>query len=84
MKIQHLHHLVAAVALLALAACGGGGSGKDDSTTPPVVTPPVVTLDAFFKAVLGAIGMAPEDQEPADIAAVAVTAPDNTEPEKVE
>lgn len=68
---------------LALAACGGG-SGGTLPATPPVVAPPSVTLDAFFKAVQGAIGMATDDKEPADIAAVAVTEPDNTEPEKVD
>ncbi len=76
------HRILCAAALLALAACNGGSS--HDAATPPVVTPPAPMLDAFFKAVQGAIGMAPDDKEPADIAAIAVTEPDNTEPEKVE
>jgi len=70
---------MSAVILLALAACGGSGSAPP--ATPPVVTPPVVTLDAFFKTVQGAVGMAPDNTEPADIATVAVTGPDDTEPE---
>lgn len=75
---------MATVVLLALAGCGSDSGSAPPVVTPPVVTPPVVTLDAFFKAVLGAIGMAPEDTEPADIAAVAVTAPEDTEPEKTD
>jgi hypothetical protein len=75
-------HLTGFCLLLALAACGGGSGNT--AATPPVVAPPVVTLDAFFKAVQGAIGMAPDDREPVDIGAVAVTARDDTEPEKVD
>jgi hypothetical protein len=75
--------LIAASIALALAACGGG-SGGTMPATPPVVAPPAVTLDAFFKTVQGAIGIAPDDKEPADIGAVAVTEPDTAEPEKVD
>ena len=78
------HRILCAATLLALAACNGGGSSHDPATPPPVVAPPAPMLDAFFKAVQGAIGMAPDDKEPADIAAIAVTEPDNTEPEKVD
>ena len=80
--MKTIRYCIAASLLLALTACGSGGSDAPP-VTPPVVTPPVPMLDAFFKAVQAVIGIAP-DTEPSDIAAVAVTEPDNTEPDKVE
>jgi ABC-type uncharacterized transport system auxiliary subunit len=79
--MKRLRFVALCAALLALlSACGGHHHRPATQQPPPVVTP----MDAFFKAVLAVIGMSSDTAEPADITATAVTAPDNTEPEKVE
>jgi len=69
------------IALLVLSACGGSTHYEDHTpvtTTPP---PPVVTLDAFYTAVLAIIGDGSETStEPMAIDSVVATAPEDTEP----
>jgi len=68
------------VALLVLSACGGSTSYEDRTpVTPP--PPPVVTLDAFYTAVLAFIGDGSESSaEPMATDTVVATAPEDTEP----
>jgi hypothetical protein len=70
-------------ALVALSACGGSDHGGPPATTPPVVTPPATMVDAFYAAVLALLGDSSDSKEPVAIDPVAVTTPDNTEPEAV-
>ncbi len=69
------------IALVALSACGG--SSSPPATTPPIVTPPVTMADAFFSAVSAFLGDSSDSKEPVAVDSVAVTTPDNTEPEAV-
>ena len=76
-----------------LAACGGNSSYKtpDPVCVSPqvlkagvcVTEPPVSMVDAFTKYVSGLLASLFDDKEPIAIADVAVTLPDNTEPEAV-
>lgn len=76
--------LICIAALALLGACHSDGDGGGGHATPPDSNPPASTLDAFFTAVQGFIGMAPEDTEPAAIDGVAVTSPEDKEPDKVD
>jgi hypothetical protein len=71
------------IALVALSACGGGSNNSQPATTTPIATPPVTMADAFFAAVLSLLGDSGDNKEPAAVDGVAVTTPDNTEPEAV-
>jgi hypothetical protein len=69
------------IALVALTACGGSSNHTPAVTMPPEVTPPPMTLvDAFVTAVLALIGDSSDTKEPVSIDAIAVTAPEDSEP----
>ena len=69
------------IALLVLSACGGSTHYEDHTPVTPPVTPPVVTLDAFYSAVLAIIGDGSETfTEPVATDSIVATAPDDTEP----
>lgn len=70
------------IALLVLSACGGSTSYEDHTpVTPPPPPPPLVTLDAFYSAVLAFIGDGSESSaEPMATDTVVATAPEDTEP----
>ena len=84
--------LIATTALL--AACGGHSNYKamDPVCVAPqvlkagacVIDPPVSMMDAFTKYVSGFLANLFDDREPIAITDVAVTTPDNTEPEVVQ
>jgi hypothetical protein len=60
-----------------LTACGGGGGAK---TFPPSTPQP--GIDAFFAAVSGIVSSSTEEGSPNDpVDAIAVTTPEDTEPE---
>jgi hypothetical protein len=78
--------LLFAVALVAtLAACHHHGDDDNTTSTPPVAEtptpPPPSTIDAFFSYVSQVVANLTETDEPASTDGVAVTAPDNTEPQ---
>lgn len=76
--------LTAALAL-ALSACGGSSHTESSPPQPPTSpAPPVSMVDAFFAAVRSLIASSPDDTEPVAIDAVAVTIPENSEPEPVQ
>ena len=68
--------------VLALSACGGSSS---DRTEVVVVKDPdpVKMIDTFTKFVMNLLVSAPDNQESVAVNDVAVTSPDNTEPELV-
>ncbi|MQA38261.1 hypothetical protein [Rugamonas aquatica] len=69
------------IALLVLSACGGSTSYDDHTPVTPTPPPPVVTLDAFYTAVLAFIGDGSESSaEPMATDTVVATAPEDTEP----
>lgn len=77
----------ASAAALSLAACSSGddapfpGSAPPPTPTPPVVvTPPAPAVDAFFTRVNNVVGAQPDDAEAADVATVALTEPEDSEP----
>lgn len=74
MKKSELSAIALAVfAAAGLAACGGGGETK-------IFPAPVI--DSFFAAVSGIVSTTSEDGSPKDpIDAIAVTAPEDKEPE---
>jgi hypothetical protein len=68
--------------VLALSACGGSSSYRNDVVV--VKDPePVKMIDAFTKFVMNLLGSAPDNQESVAVNDVALTSPDNTEPELV-
>ncbi|MES2161504.1 MAG: hypothetical protein V4476_10145 [Pseudomonadota bacterium] len=69
------------IALLVLSACGGSTHYEDHTPVTPPPPPPVVTLDAFYTAVLAIIGDGSETStEPMATDSVVATAPEDTEP----
>lgn len=73
-----------AVALL-LAACSSGsddfpGQAPAPAPAPPAATPPVAAADAFFTRVNGIAASQPDDTEAIDLAAIAITEPEDSEP----
>lgn len=56
-----------------LAGCGGGGGGGTD----------VGTADSFIAAVQQIIATSPDNAEPADVEAVAVTTSETAEPSNI-
>ena len=90
--LKHQWLLIIATTAL-LAACGGHSSYKtpDPVCVAPqvlkagvcVTEPPVSMVDAFTKYVSDLLANLFEDREPIAITDVAVTTPDNTEPEVV-
>ena len=69
------------IALLVLSACGGSTHYEDHTPVTPPPPPPVVTLDAFYTAVLAIIGDGSETStEPVATDSIVATAPDDTEP----
>ena len=75
-----------------LAACGSGEKyvpqvvPTPSTPTPPTVpvTPPAPVIDSFFSFVLARVAALLDGDEPVAIDAVAVTTPENTEPEAVQ
>ncbi len=69
------------IALLVLSACGGSTHYEDHTPVTPPPPPPVVTLDAFYTAVLAIIGDGSVTSgEPMATDSVVATAPEDTEP----
>lgn len=69
------------IALLVLSACGGSTHYEDHTPVTPPAPPPVVTLDAFYSAVLAFIGDGSETStEPVATDSIVATAPEDTEP----
>ena len=69
------------IALLVLSACGGSTHYEDHTPVTPPPPPPVVTLDAFYTAVLAIIGDGSETStEPMATDSIVATAPEDTEP----
>ncbi|RFP12875.1 MULTISPECIES: hypothetical protein [unclassified Duganella] len=69
------------IALLVLSACGGSTHYEDHTPVTPPPPPPVVTLDAFYTAVLAIIGDGSEtSSEPIATDSIVATAPEDTEP----
>ena len=69
-----------AVAVARTACGGGGGGGPDPVVLQPEPPAPVPLVDAFFTRVSAFVAGASETDDPADIAAVVMTAPEDTEP----
>lgn len=81
-KLQHTLRGACAMGLVALALAGCGDSDNDGRRPPPAPEPPPVSaIDAFFAFVESRIASLSESDEPVSIDSVAVTAPENTEPE---
>jgi hypothetical protein len=77
---------VAALAVAAtLASCGHSDDDHGGDMKPPPVTetpaPPVSTTDAFITYVMQLVSTQDETSEPGSVDGVAVTAPENTEPQ---
>ena len=91
-ELTHKWLLLIATTVL-LAACGGHSSYKTPDlvcVAPQVLKagvcvtePPVSVVDAFTKYVGNLLASLFDDKEPILVADVAVTTPDNTEPEAV-
>jgi hypothetical protein len=75
--------LIAALAL-ALSACGGSSRFESPPLQAGPPAPPVSMIDAFFAAVRSLVASSPDDTEPVSIDAVAVTAPEDSEPAPVQ
>ena len=72
---------------LLLTACGDNHDHSEPPAPTPTPTPtptPVPVVDSFFAYVSALVASTLDSGEPVDIDAVAVTAPDNTEPEAVQ
>jgi hypothetical protein len=67
--------------VLALSACGGSSSYRNDVVVKD--PEPVKMIDAFTKFVMNLLVSAPDNQESVAVNDVALTSPDNTEPEVV-
>ena len=82
-KLQHTLRGAWAMGLVTLALAGCGGSDNDGHrpTPPTPAPPPVSAVDAFFAFVESRIASLSESDEPVAIDSVAVTAPENTEPD---
>jgi Tfp pilus assembly protein PilP len=84
MKKSQARALAALAVALALAACHhNDDDDRNGTTTPPVAEtpPPVSTVDAFFSYVMQLVSTQDETSEPGSVEGVAVTAPENTEPQ---
>jgi len=83
------HRAFAAIAVLALASLIAACHSHDEddhSQAPPVAgtpNPPPATTDSFVTYVTQVVATADESSEPASIDGVAVTTPDETEPQPV-
>ncbi len=66
--------------VLALSACGGSSSYRNDVV---VKEPEPKMIDAFTKFVMNLLVSSPDNQESVAVNDVALTSPDNTEPEIV-
>ena len=83
-RLQHTLRGAFAMALVAAALAGCGGSDNNPHpppSAPAPAPPPVSAIDAFFAFVQSKIGSLSDTDEPVAIDSVAVTAPENTEPE---
>jgi hypothetical protein len=78
----HLKRTVRLAALLGAGLVAGcGGSGGNSGMPVVSATPPAPAMvDAFYSLVVGQVSTTSEDQEPVAIEALAVTAPEDTEP----
>jgi hypothetical protein len=84
MKKAHARALVALAVAAALAACHhNDDDDRNDMKPPPVAEtpPPVSTVDAFVTYVMQLVSTQDETSEPGSVDGVAVTAPENTEPQ---
>jgi hypothetical protein len=65
-----------------LAACGHGDDNHDNGNMPPVATtPPPPAPDVFFAYVSSLVASASDTTEPVATDNVAVTVPEDTEPQ---
>ena len=80
----------ALAAALLLTACGSDNDdhqpapGPAPAPTPTPTPPPVAAVDAFFAFVSAQVAALLDTAEPVAIDAVAVTTPENTEPEALQ
>jgi ABC-type uncharacterized transport system auxiliary subunit len=74
--------LAGAATLIVLAALSGCGSGGSDSSS---ATPPstLAASDTFLAQVATVVATAPDDAEAMETDSIAVTSPEDTEPEPV-
>ena len=76
--------LAIALALLVgagVSACGGDDNDNNGSGVTPTTPTPGPVADAFYETVVNTVSSSTETAEAYSIDAVAVTAPENTEPE---
>jgi len=74
--------LIVALAVTGLlAACGHGGDDHGNSTMPPVATTPPPAPDVFFAYLSSVVASTSETAEPVATDNVAVTVPEDTEPQ---
>jgi hypothetical protein len=69
---------------MSLGACHHGDDDDNKGSTPPVAetpSPPTTMTDAFFAYVSQIVATLSDTAEPASTDGVAVTAPENTEPQ---
>lgn len=71
------------VGALTIAACGGGSNSNSSGAVTPVDNSPlpVILADRFVNAVKALLLKTSDSTEPGDVSDVAVTAPENTEPD---